>query len=301
MQSKSFVTLALLSVSLVPVSGVMAQDSKTDSSSSMMSNTIMDAGQFRESLNSVKDLFDQIHDNNRISLAAADPLIMSQYQEDNRRLLNKTLGVLDEISMNWKRADVPAMAGETAEARTERLGSASASRYASESEDTAFVRNTVWDLQSSLMSDKLNGRAPMITDEMSDKLNAAIKRAENPDFRVATAWDASRLQNMKIQFSEGYQPTTTTVAGATAPEETMTRTDAQYQQVNLQHDNLPDRNRVAQATSEETVETSTPAPAETPRVGAADTLPKTGGDPGLLMMLGSGLAGMGTLLRRRRS
>lgn len=299
MHSKSFLTLAVLAASVVPMSGVMAQDSGSMS----MSNTLMDAGQFRESLNTVKDLFDQIRESNRLSMAAADPLVMSQEQADGRRLLVKSLGVLDEISRNWKTTDIPAMGGETASARTERMGSTNAARYATESNDTAFVRNTVWELQAMLQADKLNGRGAWISDEIMSKLEAAIKRAENPDFRVATAWDASRLRNMKIEFSEGYKPSSTIVAGASSPSDTAARQDATFQNVNLSHDNLPDRRqRVAQATSEETTTTEAVAAApETERMGAADTLPKTGGDPGLLIMLGSGLATAGAFLRRRRS
>lgn len=305
MRSTSLLTLGVLGAALFTMTGAQAQNTDTDKASDTvsMNNTIMDAGIFRDSLHQVHDLFTQMRENDRLSIASADPLIQAQYQDENRRLLSRSLGTLDTISQNWKQANLPSMPGETAEAtgrnNMDRFGSANATRYASESDDTAFVRNTVWDLQSDLMADKLNGRGAVITDEMMSKLDAAIKRAENPDFRVAKAIDLERLRNMQIAFSEGYQPTKTVVAGAAAPEETKTE---EFHQVYLQHDNLPARNQVAQATTEETTTTTTEETPTTERSGAAnENLPQTGGDPGLLYMLGSGLMGVGALLRRRRS
>jgi len=311
MHSKTVLTLAVVGAALLPMSGARAdhhEETKstttttttTSSGAASMTNTVMDAGLFRDRLHEVRDLFNKIRSNNRLSLAASDPLIFSQYEQTNRRLLNDTLGVLAEVTQNWRSAAVPGVAS----ANTERWGAADTARFANESDDTAFVRNTVWSLEASLLADKLNGRNPMVTDQMVSMLDAAIRRAENPNFRVASAWSSERLRNMKIEFSEGYQPTNTITETESTRTETVASTpgEFEYKQVNLEHDNLPDRNQIAQRTDEEPIRAGAAGPEEdTSRMGAADTLPQTGGDPGTLILLGTTLAGMGTFLRRRRS
>jgi LPXTG-motif cell wall-anchored protein len=295
MHSKNFLTAALMSAALMPLAGAFAQDTTTTASADMH-NTIMDAGIFRDNLSQLHDLFTQMRENHRLAIASADPLLQSQFTEENRRLRNESLGILDDVSQNWRKAEMP-MQSASASDMTHRYGTADAARFATESDDTAFVRNTVWSLRDTLSADKLNGRDGVISDEMMSMLDAAISRANNPNFRVAQAIDLDRLRNMKIEFSQGYQPTIT--AGAAAPVAEATQTQ-EFHQVYLDHPDLPARNQVAQADTTTTTET-TEESTDSGRMGAANpTLPKTGGDPMALYSLGSGLIGLGAVLRRKR-
>lgn len=301
MQSKTFLTAALLSTALLPMAGAFAQNTTTTDTTTTtttttadLHNTIMDAGLFRDNLTQLHDVFTQMRENHRLSIASADPLLQSQFGDDNRRLRNHALGILDAVSQNWRKAEMPMQAASAG--GTDRYGTADAARFANESDDTAFVRNTVWSLRDILAADKLNGRDGVITDEMMSMLDAAISRANNPDFRVAQAIDLDRLRNMKIEFSEGYQPTVTAGAAAPVAEANETR---EFHQVYLEHPDLPARNQVAQANTETTETTEETTGNE--RMGAANQpLPKTGGDPMALYSLGSGLIGFGALLRRKR-
>jgi LPXTG-motif cell wall-anchored protein len=295
MHSKNFLTAALMSAALMPLAGAFAQDTTTTASADLH-NTIMDAGIFRDNLSQLHDLFTQMRENHRLAIASADPLLQSQFTEENRRLRNESLGILDDVSQNWRKAEMP-MQSASASDMTHRYGTADAARFATESDDTAFVRNTVWSLRDTLSADKLNGRDGVISDEMMSMLDAAISRANNPNFRVAQAIDLDRLRNMKIEFSQGYQPTIT--AGAAAPVAEATQTQ-EFHQVYLDHPDLPARNQVAQADTTTTTET-TEESTDSGRMGAANpTLPKTGGDPMALYSLGSGLIGLGAILRRKR-
>jgi LPXTG-motif cell wall-anchored protein len=299
MHSKNFLTAALMSAALMPLAGAFAQDTTTTTTTTTtdVHNTIMDAGIFRDNLSQLHDLFTQMRENHRLAIASADPLLQSQFTEDNRRLRNQSLGILDEVSQNWRKAEMP-MQSASASDLTNRYGTADAARFATESDDTAFVRNTVWSLRDMLSADKLNGRDGIITDEMMSMLDAAISRANNPNFRVAQAIDLDRLRTMKIEFSEGDQPTIT--AGAAAPVAEAPQPQ-EFHQVYLEHSNLPARNQVAQANETTTTTETTEETTDTGRMGAANpTLPKTGGDPMALYSLGSGLIGLGAILRRKR-
>jgi LPXTG-motif cell wall-anchored protein len=302
MQRNTLFALAALSATcLVPATGALAQDT-TDAA---MSRSVMDVGQFRDSLNNLHSVFTQIRENHDLALAAQDAMIASKYEDQNRRLLTKSLGILDTVTRNWKRADIPSLPVETAEVRSSRessrMGTADAVRFATESDDTAFVRNTVWDIQSALNADKLNGRDPMITNKIMSMLDAAISRAENPSFRVAWHDQNKELLSRNIEFSRTdevipparvptvTQETTTTEVTAPAPaaeETTIEKTE-------VAETPAPTPEEAATTTEETTTETTTE------RAGAA-SLPQTGGDPGMLVLFGSSLMGLGTILRRRK-
>jgi len=286
MQQKSLFTIAALSaICLLPMGGAFAQDTNRTADS------VMDAGQFRDSLHKVHDLFSRIQENHNLSLASQDSLIASQYQDENRRLLVEALGILDAVSATWKQSGVPSIEGETAEMRSQRtinrLGTADALRYATESDDTAFVRNTVWELRNMLNADKLNGRDPIVSKKMVSMLDAAISRSESPSFR--TAWIPMNRERLaqNIEFSRREEAIVNT------PSRTETVIEAPATQ---------------ETTVETTTEETTPAPASAveettttteERAGAAN-LPQTGGDPGMLVLFGSSLMGVGALLRRRK-
>lgn len=287
MRSKSVLTLAVLGATLLPISGAFAQDNMGGNAGAMAGST-MEVGQFRESLTDLRDIFEDMRENSRLALASGnDPMVSGQFQNDNRRMLNRAMGLLTRINMNWKR-NTPAMTASGGS--NNRFGSATMNRYANESSDTAFVRNTVWELQNMLQSAKLNGRVVVITDEMMEMLNAAITRAENPDFRVAKAWSSDRLSRIEWRRLEESAPARQT---ASAVEETRSRTIT-VPDVRLEHD--VQYTQRAETTTE-AVETTSEE-----RMGAATEgeLPQTGGNPGLLMMLGTGLMGVGAILRRRR-
>ncbi len=292
MRKPTLLAAALLGVTLLPMTGVRAMDAMESSSG------MMDAGMFRDQLHMVKNLFTTMRGNDRLSMASADPLLTTLYEEDNRRNMVKVLGILGKVNRNWKTMNMASMAGGMGDNMAAASGDSKMARYANEADSTAFVRNSVWGLTAQLQADKLNGRYTMINDEMMEKLDAALTRAEGSDFKVASSASSSRLSSRKVEFSEGYQPTTTTYAGAAAPSAAVAE-KREFKEVYLQHDNLPARNQVAQATTEETTTTEMTSPV---RMGAAnESLPKTGGDPGALFALGSGLSGLGLLLRRRRS
>jgi LPXTG-motif cell wall-anchored protein len=297
MQRKSLVTLAALSaVCLLPTPGAFAQDTA-------VANSVMDVGQFRDSLNKVHELFTRIQENRTLALASQDSMIASKYENENRRLLVQSLGILDTITRNWKSADIPSLAGETAEMRSsrsiERLGTADAQRYASESDDTAFVRTTVWDIQNSLNADKLNGRDPIINDRIMSMLDAAIARSQNPSFRVA--WhDMNRdLLSRNIEFSrtEEVIPAPARVEETTVEERTEVAEAPVIETPSVE--TTEERTEVAEAPAEATIEETINEETTTERSGAA-SLPQTGGDPGMLVLLGSSLAGVGAFLRRRK-
>jgi len=303
MHKSSLFTLAALSAACLLPTGAWAQNDATTTTTTetVETNSVMDVGQFRDSLHQLHDLFTQMRENRNLALTAQDAMISSKYEAENRRLLVKALGVTDSVTRNWKRADIPSMPNETAEMRNshERLGTADAERFATESEDTAFVRNTMWDIQNSLNAAKLNGRDPIINDKMMSMLDAAIARAENPSFRVA--WHAMNkdLLSRNIEFSRNdtvIPPApktveeTTTVESAPAPAPTTEETTTEKTQVEETPAPTP-----APAPEETTTEETT----TTERAGAAN-LPQTGGDPGMLVLFGSSLMGLGAVLRRRK-
>lgn len=279
MRSKTLLTLAALGAAVLTVPSVPAY-AQNDT---MNNDTIMDAGLFRENLSDLHDVLSDIRENSTLALASQDPLVRSQYENDNRRKLNRALGIIQRVNSNWKRADLP----NRFESTDGRFGSADNTRYAAESADTAFVRNTLWDLQAKLEAAKLNGRTVVITDDMMTMLDEAIRRAENPDFRVA------RLETRQFSTLEWTNNEVSAAPSTTTEEETTTRETSRVivPDINLEHPEI-ERTQVAQAdtsmdtTTEETIMTE-------------EELPQTGGDPGLLVLLGSGLAGLGALIRRR--
>lgn len=275
MRSKSLLTLAVLgTVIAVPA---YAQNGNTNNDASM-NDTIMDAGIFRENLSDLREVFSDIRENSDLALASQDPVVRSQYENQNRRMLNRALGIISRVNANWKMADLP----NRFEGTEGRFGSADRNRYAAESADTAFVRNTMWDLQQKLEAAKLNGRTVVITNEMVSMLDEAIRRSENPDFRVA------RLEAREFSTLEWTRRDTTASAPASESMATETRR-REVADVYLKHPEI-ERTQVAQATETVTEETVMTEEGE---------LPQTGGAPGLLVLLGSGLAGLGALIRRR--
>jgi len=291
MHRKTLFTLAALSATcLLPMTGAFAQDTTSTSVS------IQDPAQFREDLYRVRELFKQIRENHTLSLAAQDRMVASTFERTNTRLMNQALGILDTISKNWEQTEITALPGETAEMRSarsiDRFGSANAVRFASESDDTAFVRNTVWDLRNELHADKLNGRPALVSDEMMTKLEAAIARAENPNFRVA--WHEMNRERLarRIELSEGIDlnipPASETTTEVTREEVIETPAPTEETTETVERTETIETTPTEETTTVETFEEST-AP-----------LPQTGGDPGMLVLLGSGLAGLGALVRRRR-
>jgi len=291
MHRKTLFTLAALSATcLLPMTGAFAQDTTSTSVS------IQDPAQFREDLYRVRELFKQIRENHTLSLAAQDRMVASTFERTNTRLMNQALGILDTISKNWEQTEITALPGKTAEMRSarsiDRFGSANAVRFASESDDTAFVRNTVWDLRNELHADKLNGRPALVSDEMMTKLEAAIARAENPNFRVA--WHEMNRERLarRIELSEGIDlnipPASETTTEVTREEVIETPAPTEETTETVERTETIETTPTEETTTVETFEEST-AP-----------LPQTGGDPGMLVLLGSGLAGLGALVRRRR-
>jgi len=305
MQKSSLFTLAALSAACLFPTGAWAQNDSatttTTTTETTVTNSVMDVGQFRDSLHQLHDLFTQMRENRRLALAAQDSLVSSKFEDENRRLLVKALGVTDTVTRNWKNSDIPSLPNETAEMRSNhavsRLGTADAERYATESDDTAFVRNTMWAIQNALNADKLNGRDPIISNKLMSMLDAAISRAENPSLRVAWHTMDRDLLSRNIEFSRTDQvippaptvtqeTTTTTETPAPATEETTT-----------------EKTEVAEAPAPaptpETTTTEETNEVTTDRAGAAN-LPQTGGDPGMLVLFGSSLMGVGAFLRRRK-
>jgi len=314
-----------------------------------LGNTVMDAGQYRDTLHNVRDLLSQIRENGRLAMAAQDPLTRAQYQSDNQVMGTQVLGLLNSVTRDWKHSDIPSMGTETAEMRSsrseERMGSADMQRYATESPDTAIVRNAVWEIQGDLQGDKLNGRGPVVTKHTLKLLDTAINHAENPGFKVEKAASQDQQESTKEttktedstsssqQATPAPEPPATTPApeAAPAPEQPATppapeqTTPAPEQPVTPpapeQTTPAPEQPSVAptpeQTTPAPEPPTATPeAPADntnaaptttddtgidttpTDRSGAAN-LPQTGGDPGLVVLLGSSLMGLGAFLRRR--
>jgi len=294
MKVTSLFTLAALSAaSLLPVSGALAQDNDTTRDTAMSGPT-MSVEEFRGGLNRVHDLFLEMRENQRLALASDAVLNRSHFTEANERLLVETIGVLNDIAGQWP---------------------SDPQQYSRESGDTAVVRSIVTDLRNRLTADQLNGRGPMITDEMMTQLQTAVDRAENPSFRLAGEWravNADRLARLEeTTRTEETVTTRETPAETTspAPTEETTREETGFVDQDRNRSEILDRNVVIpEPTSVETTRTETvteeepmETPTETPdRFGAAnEELPQTGGDPGLLVMLGSSLIGFGALLRRR--
>jgi LPXTG-motif cell wall-anchored protein len=285
MHTKHLLTLAVLGAALLPISGARAQDN----TSSMSSMSTSDPAEFRGNLHRLHDLFSDMRENSQLAVATPDAMVASSYSQMNRRLLQDSLGVLDELTVNWKRIDTP-------ETNVQQLGSKDMARFAGESEDTAFVRNTVWDLQSRLLAAKLNGRdTGIVTSEMMSMLDAAIARAENPNFRVASASSSSSMHLSEINWGRT-EESASAPAGETVAQAPTTR---EWHEVTIEHENLPARDRVAMADTTTTTESVTTTTESNERMGAAN-LPQTGGDPGLLYMFGSGMMGLGGLLLRRK-
>lgn len=264
-----------------------------------MSGTIMDAGVFRDNLHKVRKNLMRIRENRDLALASQDPMVASSYDQQNKNLVEDTLATLDEITRQWRHREIRPIPGETAEVVNGRseYGAADMQRFANESEDTAFVRNAVWDIQSQLEADKLNGREVIVTRAMMSELDTAIARSENPDFRVARAFDASKL-DVAVVFPEhkpfvwdrshdmvAQVPTTQ----STTTEEVTTSTPAP----------TPPPPAATESTTNTTGTTEESTVTSEQRTGAAN-LPQTGGDPGLFVLVGSTLIGLGGALRRRR-
>jgi len=296
MQRKTILTLTALSAACLLSTGAYAKDEAMNDAS--MKDTIMDAGMFRDTLHDIHGLFDRIQENRNLAMASQDTVTRSMYQQENRRLHTRALALLEKVSRNWKSATLPA--AMTASNTVERYGSATAQRYATESEDTAYVRNTVWQIRNSLWADKLNGRDPMITHEISAMLDAAIARADNPSFKVARAFNRDRLAQ-KIEFSSRTEELTRP-ARRSAPPESVTE-ETRTEETRVEEAPAPTTTEETTKTTERETVAEAPATAEETvteeRIGAA-SLPKTGGDPSMLILLGGSLMGVGGLLRRRR-
>jgi len=304
MQTKHLLTCAVLSAALLPMSGVRAEDNKDsasmskDSSSSTSGSRMgaadasmssADVGEFRGHLEHLKEIFSMIQENSRLALASQDTLVASTYLQQNQHLSHRALGVLDRVTRNWKRMDTPMSADQ--------MGSKDMARFAAESDDTAFVRNTVWQIQSMLMADKLNGRDPMITRQMMEMLDAAIARTNNANYRVSSAYTRHRMQFSEFKMSE---PTPAPASSASEQVATTRTTHKLWQEATIEHENLPPRNQVAQAPAPTTEEVMTQETTPEPSYSGSPELPKTGGAPEMLVLLGSSLMGAGGLLLRRR-
>jgi LPXTG-motif cell wall-anchored protein len=301
MQKCSLFTLAALSATCLLPTGAWAQGDKMTTTDATVTNSVMDVTQFRDALHHLHDLFSQIQENRNLALAAQDSLVASTYEDQNRRLLVKALGVTDSVAHNWKHSDIPSLPNETAEMRSNRaesrLGTADAVRYATESDDTAFVRNTMWDIQNALNADKLNGRAPIISHRIMSMLDAAIARSENPSFRVAWHDMDKDLLSRNIEFSRTDQVIPPAPAPVTTEETTTTETPAPAPTTT--EETTTENTQVAEAPTPEPTTTEETNEVTTERTGAAN-LPQTGGDPGMLVFFGSSLMGVGALLRRRK-
>jgi len=314
MQSKKLLTFAALGATiLLPAGGAYAANTAMDTSgnSAGLTNTIMDAGQFRDSLTRLQGVLNQIRDNETLSEAASDPLLIGTYQQQDRNLLNRALGILGAVSQNWKSSGIPILPNQTADERsnssTDRLGTADAQRFANESDDTAFVRNTVWDIQSSLHADKVNGRDPIISKDLMSELQAAINRASNPTFRVAQAIDTSRLAELSTATTESqpfvWDRSHDMTAQAPATSENATTTTEEMIKVTPTKGGTTDDQagpEAATQTAEATPSTTTEETVTSNERNGAANLPKTGGDPGMLLLFGSSFIGLGAVLRRKR-
>jgi len=303
MQTKQILTCAVLSAAILPMASVHAGDHKDgkishDSSASMSSDRMggadaemssMDVGEFRGNLEHLKEIFTMIQENSRLALASQDPLVASMYQQRNQHLSHRSLGLLDQATRNWKRIDTPYV-------NEQGMGSKDMARFAAESDDTAFVRNTVSQLQATLMSDKLNGRDPNITHQMMEMLDAAIARTNNANYRVSSAYSRHRMQFSEFKMSEP----TPAPAGSSEQVATTTTRRKLWQEATIEHENLPPRNQVAQAPAPTTEEVMTQETTPEPSYSGSPELPKTGGAPEMLVLLGSSLMGAGGLLLRRR-
>jgi len=292
MQTKHLLTLTVLGASLLPVSAALAQGDNAGGGAMGAGDTggaaMMDVGEFRDRLTELRGILSKMRENSNLALASQGIVDQGNYQRMNRHLNHRALGVTDEVTMNWRRIDTP-------ETNVQNFGSRDMARFAAESEDTAFVRNTITQIQNQLLAAKLNGRdTGIVTTQMTDMLDAAIQRAGNPNFRVAQAYGMHQSRLSEIRWRELGEAGTPSPAGG----EEAVASNREWREVTIEHENLPARDRVAQAdtTMEEETYTET---ATTERVGTAD-LPRTGGDPGMLVLFGSTLMGAGGLLLRRR-
>jgi len=281
---KATISMAALSAALVlPMAGALAQDNSSTAMSSSVSAMhdsvmVMDASQFRDTLYRVRELFNDMKENHRLAVAANDTLLRSKYQMSNRSMLNESISLLDTMNKDWSYGDVQRLAGQ--------------------GDDAAFVRLSVWDLRNMLAADQLNGRDAIINTQMWRLLEAAIKRAESPDFRVSSTGGSTVIARREITWSNSGNGDTTIPHFETGSEYTRTeRTDSQRTEIPP----IATRPEVTTTTTE-TVET-TPAPEPTTEetvVPTPRTLPRTGGDPSMLFLLGSTFVGAGSFLRRRR-
>lgn len=282
---KATITMAALSAALaLPMAGALAQDNSSTAMSSDVSAMhdsvmVMDASQFRDTLYRVRELFSDMRENHRLAVAANDTLLRSKYQMSNRSMLNESISLLDSMNKDWSYGDVQ--------------------RLASQGDDPSFVRLTVWDLRNMLAADQLNGRDAVITTEMWRLLDTAIKRAESPNFRVSSGGGTTTIARREITWSNSGGGDVTIPHFDTGSEYTRTeRTDSQKTEIPP----IATRPEVTTQTTTETVET-TPEPTPTTEetvVQTPRTLPRTGGDPSMLFLLGSTLVGAGSFLRRRR-
>jgi len=292
MQTKHLLTLTVLGASLLPVSAALAQGD--DAAANTGGAASMEVGEFRDRLGELRDILNDMQENSRLAMASSAVVEQGRYQRMNRHLLHRALGVTDEVTMNWRRIDTP-------ETNVQNFGSRDMARFAAESHDTAFVRNAVTQIQSQLLAAKLNGRdTGVVTREMMSQLDAAIQRAGNANFRVAGASGGSYSSRLsEIRWRDLGEATASTPSPA-GGEEAVATTTREWKEVRLEHENLPARNQmVAQADTTETFEETTPAP-EMTETAPAGELPRTGGDPGMLVLFGSTLMGAGGFLLRRK-
>jgi LPXTG-motif cell wall-anchored protein len=282
------VSLAALSALLVlPMAGAFAQnDSRTTTDrmrDTAMSDsvTLLDVSQFKDTLYRLRELFDEMNEHHRLALASTDALVQAKHSEDNRALLSESLGLVDTMTRTY---DYNALREQAAQG-----------------DDSAFIRMSMWDLRNILQADKLNGREAVVTSEMRETLDEAIRRAENPGFRVS--YRPVHISTESITLSDsgvGYTPHT-----SSAVEETRVQM-AQTDRTGYARNTIPpiaERPEVTTTTSTTEVVNTPPTTEETvaqERMGAT-TLPKTGGDPGSFFLFGSSLIGLGTMLRRRKN
>jgi len=284
---KHYISLAAFSVALVlPTAGAFAQDNnastRNDNVPAMRDTTAMmvDAGQFKDTLYRVRELFNEMKEHHRLANATNDAMIRGKHQEDSRSLLIESISLLDSINQNWSYGDIQ--------------------KLASEGDDSAFVRMTVWDLRNMLEADRLNGRDAIINTSMWKLLDAAIQRVESPNFRVANGGVYhSRVSTSDLTWSTPGDTTIPHFETSTGTQYVATeRTDSRRTEIPP----IATRPDVTTITREETTAEPAPEPTPTTTETVIETrpLPKTGGDPSLLFLLGSTLTGAGALLRRRR-
>jgi len=286
MRNRNYSLAALSALLVLPVAGAFAQnDSRTTTDrmrDTAMSDsvTLVDVSQFKDTLYRLRELFDEMNEHHRLALASTDSLVQSKHSEDNRALLTESLGLVDTMTRSYDYNSLRDLAAQ--------------------GDDSAFIRMSVWDLRNLLQADKLNGREAVITSEMRETLDEAIRRAENPGFRVS--YRPVHISSESITLSQGGVGYTPHTSAAVEESVQMAQTD----RTSYARNTIPaiaERPEVTTTTSTTEVVNTPPTTEETvaqERMGAT-TLPKTGGDPGSFFLFGSSLIGLGTMLRRRKN